>query len=102
MKLLKNRFGTLDITTAFKGMRKEQDFCVYNKDDNSDSIVIQSDTRIGRINLTTGVVMLCKPKPSGCYFPDLADAIPVDKVSKEDLQSINELISGKFSQITIQ
>lgn len=61
-------FGKLD-----KGMRKEQDFSVYpiSKDSASKVITIQSDTRIGRIDLETGKGVMSKSHASGAFFVHL-------------------------------
>lgn len=89
----KNKFGTLDIEAKFKGMRKEQDFNSYRKESNTDKLTIQSDTRIGYIDIKTGEVSLCKPKANGAYFHDLMNVAVVDTISFEELTSLNDLLN---------
>lgn len=92
IKSNKNSLGTLDIFAKFKGMRKEQEFTSYAKVPDSDKLLIQSDTRIGYINLKTGLVSLCKPKTSGAYFSDLSFLTDIETLSKDELTSINDLL----------
>lgn len=63
----KNIMGTASFDAKFDGMRKAQDFIVYPMKDSAESALIQSDTRIGRINMQTGAVILSKPHSSGAY-----------------------------------
>lgn len=51
-KIRKNILGTISFTAKFTGMRKEQEFIVYPNPDPG-CILIQSDTRIGRITGNT-------------------------------------------------
>lgn len=55
-KIKSNIMGTTSFDMQLKGMRKEQDFIVYpvQKDQKDKVILIQSDKRIGKINLETG------------------------------------------------
>lgn len=69
----KNCMGTVDFDAKFAGMRKEQDFIAYplNDQNNATTVKIQSDTRIGFIELTTGRIMVTPPIPGGAYNPHL-------------------------------
>jgi hypothetical protein len=83
----KNVMGTLSFTAQFQSMRKPQDFIIYaiGANDTSQVITIQSDTRIGRIDLVTGNVILSKSIARGAYFSDLAYAHMVGTFGGEDL-----------------
>jgi len=52
--------GTVSFDGKFDGMRKAQDFIVYpmHEGNSADSALVQSDTRIGRIDLQTGAVIM--------------------------------------------
>ena len=97
----KNCMGTVSFDAKFNGMRKLQDFIVYpiNTNDPAKSILIQSDTRMGQICLSTGVVCMSKSHASGAYGVHLAEAMPVGALSSEDLlmlkASIMTTASGK-------
>ena len=82
----KNCMGTVSFDAKFAGMRKPQDFIVYPMHSgNQVRIKIQSDTRIGFIEVADGRVLLSKPHASGAYFHHLSGARYVDKLSPEDL-----------------
>jgi len=73
-KIYVNSMGTASfIGKLDKGMRKEQDFSVYpiSKDSKSKVITVQSDTRIGRIDLETGKGVMSKSHSNGAYFVHL-------------------------------
>ena len=55
-KIRTNIMGTISFNMKIEGMRKFQDFIVYpiQKNDSEKVITIQSDTRIGRLNLKIG------------------------------------------------
>jgi len=82
--------GTLDLICKFKGMRKDQSFIVYpiHEGMEADKIKIQSETRIGYINLNNGLVSLCPPIPSGAYNPHLMFVKEIDVLSKEELAGL--------------
>lgn len=89
--LHRNIMGTTSFDAKFPGMRKAQDFIVYpiKADDSAHEIVVQSDTRIGRIDLQTGTVRMSKPHPNGANFIHLSlESAIVDKLSQEDLFSL--------------
>lgn len=86
----KNCMGTLSFDGKFSGMRKAQDFIVYpmHKGNDTGNIKIQSNTRIGRIDLKTGDVFLSPARQGGSYFVHLAFAGKVDQLTKEDLAGL--------------
>jgi len=87
----KNIMGTLSFNLKLKGMRKSQDFIVYpiSKDATDKKITIQSDTRIGVINLETGHGIMSQPHASGAYFHHLSlDKKTFFKLSDLDTQSL--------------
>jgi hypothetical protein len=96
-EIKQNCMGTLDLIAQFNGMRKSQSFIVYpmSKDNATDKIMIQSDTRIGYISLINGDVTLCAPVSSGAYQPHLMF------IKKIDCLSIEELAGLKFRLVQI-
>lgn len=63
-------FKTFDLKLL--GMRKEQSFLLYPYD-GGDTVLLQSDTRIMRLNIKTGTGALSKAHANGSYFHDLYD-----------------------------
>ena len=86
-RLHKNCMGTTSFDGKFAGMMKAQDFIAYPLPADSDRVrvKIQSDTRIGFIELADGRVLLSKPQASGAYFHHLSGARYVGKLTPEDL-----------------
>jgi len=88
----KNIMGTISIDLKIKGMRKAQDFIFYPINKDTKSLIIQSDTRIGKINLD-GVGAMSKPHQSGAYFHHLnIDVLTPFSFDKSDWQQIVEYI----------
>ena len=92
----KNCMGTVSFDAKFAGMRKPQDFIVYpiKAGDESGRIVIQSDTRIGLIDVESGKVWMSKPRAGGANFMHLpyGNTPYTDKLSQEDLFSLKARI----------
>ncbi len=88
--LRKNRMGTVSFDGLFAPQRKPQDFVVYpvKAGDSAGRILVQSDKRIGYIDMTTGNVDLSPSRAGGSYFPELALVQRVGKLSTEDLFSL--------------
>lgn len=88
--LRKNRMGTVSFDAQFKGMRKPQDFIVYPIKPGADAsqLLVQSDTRIGRIKLDVGAVWMSLPHPGGAYSQHLAECAQIDKLAQEELFSL--------------
>jgi hypothetical protein len=63
----KNILGTLSLNMKVKGMRKPQEFVVYPISMGDTSIMIQSDTRIGRINMENGNGYVTPSHSGGAY-----------------------------------
>ena len=82
--------GTLDLTAKYNGMRKAQSFIVYpiKGTDQPDNILIQSDTRIGRIDLNNGKVTMSPARAGGSYGVHLAFATVIDTLSTEELAGL--------------
>jgi len=95
----RNIMGTASFNGKFAGMRKAQDFIIYplKSGDNNDSILIQSDTRIGRVNMKNGVVSLSKAHASGAYQPHLSEAVPVGTLTGEELLQLKSGIMATAS-----
>jgi hypothetical protein len=83
--LKRNCMGTVSFDGKFAGMRKAQDFIVYPMHETQAMVKVQSDTRIGMIDMTTGQVLMSPARPGGAYNAHLAFAVPVDNLSGEEL-----------------
>ena len=91
----KNIMGTTSFDLRIEGMRKNQDFIVYPmQSDNSGHIIkIQSDTRIGNIDITTGKGKMSKPHSSGAYSIHLqTDLLKEFELRQIDLQALRLFI----------
>lgn len=86
----KNILGTISFTAQFKNMRKAQEFIIYpiKQGESTESVLVQSDTRIGRINLNTGEVIMSPARAGGSYGVHLDFASKIDILSKEDLAGL--------------
>lgn len=86
-KIKTNRMGTIDFEGKFAGMRKPQEFTVYpmHAEGDKNRIKIQSDTRIGYVDLEHGNVDLSPAYPGGAYNTALAHVGRVGKLSHEEL-----------------
>lgn len=95
----KNCMGTIDFAAQFMGMRKPQDFIIYPKpaDDVALTVKIQSDTRIGRIDLQTGAVTLSKPIASGANNQHLHNSAPSGVLNTEQLLLLKASIAATSS-----
>ena len=93
----KNNLGTTSFTAKFKGMRKEQEFVVYPKDaaSKTNKVTIQSDTRIGQIDLLTGETFLSASIPNEAYGMHLALAKHVETVPEDQLETLKKEIDLK-------
>jgi|694.fasta_scaffold00162_50 hypothetical protein len=93
--LSKNIMGTTDIEMKISGMRKSQDFSVYpiGKDDTDQIITIQSETRIGKIDLSTGRGLMSQSHSNGAYFVHFQmDNLTKFTVSESDLEELKMYI----------
>lgn len=81
----KNVLGTACFEGKFPGMRKAQEFIVYPMAAKAEDAQIQSDTRIGRIHLATGEVLMSAPAAGGAYGRHLATAKVIAKLDAEAL-----------------
>jgi hypothetical protein len=99
LNLKPNNMGTIDFDGQFKGMRKAQDFIIYPKpaDEAHEYLKIQSDTRIGRIDLKTGLVMLCKPQASGAYSQHMQSIQPAGVLTGEQLLLLKTAVASTAS-----
>ena len=87
-----NCLGTLDIIMRIKGMRKDQEFICYPISKDSKNIKIQSDTRIGTIDIN-GNGKMSKPHSSGAYFHHLNfDKLTSFEFDKSDWKQIVEYV----------
>ncbi len=89
--LRKNILGTTSIEMKISGMRKPQEFTVYpiSSDDTDKIITIQSDTRIGRIDLKSGRGVMSQSHSSGAYFVHLQmDKLIPFTLTESDLEDL--------------
>jgi hypothetical protein len=89
--LSKNIMGTTSIEMKISGMRKSQDFSVYpiGKDDTDKIITIQSETRIGKIDLATGRGLMSQSHSNGAYFVHFQmDKLTPFTINESDLQEL--------------
>ena len=95
----KNIMGTISFDGLFPGMRKAQDFIVYpfHAGNDTSRATIQSDTRIGWIDLQTGVVILSKPRAGGAYSVHLSSAPYNSTLWAEDLLMLKAQIAATAS-----
>jgi hypothetical protein len=73
--------GTLSFDMKLPNMRKEQDFIVYPASEKTDYITIQSGTRFGKIEMTTGRGLMSQSHANGAY----AVHMHIDKLVKFQL-----------------
>lgn len=84
--------GTLSIDMKLKGMRKAQEFTLYPINKDTTELMIQSDTRIAKINLD-GKGLVSKSHSNGAYGIHLAiDVLTPFEFSQKDWQQIVEYI----------
>jgi len=89
--LSKNIMGTTSIEMKISGMRKSQDFSVYpiGKDDSKEIITIQSETRIGKIDLSTGRGLMSQSHSNGAYFVHFQmDKLTPFTINEKDLKDL--------------
>jgi hypothetical protein len=92
LNISKNIMGTISIDLKIKGMRKPQDFIFYPINKDSNSLIIQSDTRIAKINLD-GLGAMSKSHQNGAYFHHLnIDKLTPFQFLKSDWKQIVEYI----------
>ena len=109
LNISKNNMGTISIDLKIKGMRKPQDFIFYPINKDTKQLIIQSGTRIGKLNLD-GKGLMSKSHQSGAYFHHLSiDKLTPFEFTKSDWQQIVEYIgltdskeAGKLENGVIQ
>jgi hypothetical protein len=98
-KITTNRMGTTDFEGQFAGMRKPQEFTVYPIHAGGDAtrIKVQSNTRIGFIDMESGHVKLSPAYPGGAHNEALAHIGDVGKLSQEELFSLKAQVFSTAS-----
>lgn len=92
-----NLMGTISFFMKIKGMKKPQDFIVYpiSADQAGKPIMIQSDTRIGFLDLSSGRGLMSQSHPNGAYgYHFQMDKKVTFKINETDLQRLKDKISG--------
>lgn len=94
-----NCVGTTNFDAKFPGMRKAQEFVVYpiGAGHDGSKILVQSDTRIGYIYMSDGLVKLAGPFPGGAYNHHLAIRKEICRLSGEDLMRLKTQIMSTAS-----
>lgn len=91
----KNIMGTVSFDGKLPGMRKAQDFIVYPMQDSGTTVTVQSDTRIGRIDLETGEVKMSQSHAGGAYSVHLQfDKLVTSTLAAEDLQTLRQWVKS--------
>lgn len=92
LKIDRNSLGTLSIWMRVKGMRKDQDFTTYPLNKDSRQIILQSVTRIAKVNLD-GQGLMSKSHANGAYFLHLQmDKLTPFEFDRKDWQQIVDYI----------
>ena len=90
----RNIMGTLSFNLKLPSMRKSQDFSVYPVNEKTDYITIQSSTRIGLIQMTTGKGAMSQSHSSGAYFIHLqTDKKVLFQLSESQLEQLKQELS---------
>lgn len=96
----KNIMGTTSFDGKFSGMRKEQEFIVYPiNNENPTALTIQSDTRFGYIEISSGVCNLSSSHAGGAYaFHFMKDCYTQknkqDNIPYEEMMALYNFIRG--------
>lgn len=92
----RNIMGTTSFVMKIKGMRNPQDFIVYpiSADQAGKPIMIQSDTRFGFLDLSSGRGLMSQSHANGAYsYHFTMDKKVPFKISETDLQRLKDNIS---------
>lgn len=87
------KFVSVDM--KFKGMRKNQSFTIYPVLVTDETFLIQSNQRIGRVNLELKQIYLSKGRSNGSYGIDLCDYRGAKMLDLSDEQC-DELAKAKL------
>lgn len=86
-EIKKNIMGTTSFNAKFKGSRKEQDYIIYPINAETKTLIIQSDTRFGKIEIESGDVSLTKSHSNGANSQHLR----TDKLVEDTIENFEEL-----------
>lgn len=94
--------GTTSFNGQFSGMRKPQEFIVYPINSEATSIQVQSDTRFGYIEISTGVCTLSASHAGGAYAFHYAKDCHMGKAKQDtipdgELNALLNFIRGTSS-----
>jgi hypothetical protein len=95
-----NFAGTATIAFRLPGWRKDAEFTVYpiKSAEKLDSVLIQSETRIARVDFHRGVGQISKPHANGAYAIHLSmDPLTTFNFGLDDLIKIKEAIAKTSS-----
>jgi hypothetical protein len=94
-QIKKNIMGTTSFNLKIEGMRKPQDFIVYpiGANDDCTNILIQSDKRIARLNLNTGIGRMSQNHSNGAYGVHLSmDVLIPFQIDTKELEELKNHI----------
>ena len=87
----KSIMGTIEFDAKFTGSRKEQNYLVYPLNEESNRVVIQSDTRYGYIDTTTGNVSLTASHSNGANSINYQIDSVKNKLKEDVIENWDEL-----------
>lgn len=95
----RNIMGTVSFDGKFLGMRKPQDFIVYPMQDSGPLIKIQSNNRMGQINLDTGALVLSTAASGHAGFLHLQICVArqtatCETLPTEEIQTLRQWIKS--------
>lgn len=95
----KNIMGTVSFDGKFTGMRKAQDFIVYPMQDSGPLAKIQSNNRMGQVNLDSGELVLSPAATSHAGFLWLQLSVArktatTETIPTEELQVLRSFIKS--------
>ncbi len=98
-QIKKGMMGTAEFMGKFSGMRKSQEFLCYPlpTGDAAQRVKVQSDTRIGFIDLTSGEVLMTPSIFSGAYANHLHLIERIDQLNAEELLMLKTQILATAS-----
>ncbi len=98
-QIKKGLMGTVEFMGLFSGMRKAQGFICYPlpTGEAAQRIKVQSDTRIGFIDLTSGEVLMTPSIFSGAYAQHLHLIERIDQLNAEELLMLKTQILATAS-----
>lgn len=89
--------GSINFEAFFYGMTSPQSFIVHPHEQQNTSIIIQSATRIGEINLSTGLCRISREYEDGADIMNLAAVDFNNQVDRETLSQLNKALADSLA-----